>query len=152
MTDERTLHLLPRDALKYLIRDAITRGNDPEYVDEILETKGYHFTSRQQGVWKNYTNLVFDAANLDLFPPGSDDETDFFRTFEVEGHRAGRRWFKERLIFGRGQRVGREFLYNQRVYYLPVGSLLEEKHTELRRLQGEERKITHKKEGKVKIL
>jgi hypothetical protein len=148
----RHLHMMPRDALRFIINDAIDHGDDQDYIDEILETGGYEFTSRKQGIWGNYRSLVIDAANLSVFPRGGPDEAEFLRVYEVEGRRAAAVWFRGRFKVKLVERVtkrGNYSHYLHRVAYFPVGSKLAEQRSER---QPPGLRKHHKKDGKVKLL
>lgn len=141
------LHMVVRDALRFIVKDAIERGDHPDYVDEILETGGYEITTRKRGIGRTYTGLVIDAANFEVFPHGCADEAEFFRVYEVEGREAAAEWFHKRLP-SKGAYPGpsgRE--WRRRIYYVPTGTLLAERH----KVQ-EAGSPRYKKDGKVRFL
>lgn len=143
------LHMVVRDALRYIVKDSIERGNDPEFVEEILDTGGYEITTKTRGIGATYSRLVIDAANLEVFPREGPDEAEFFRVYEVDGREAAAEWFRQRLPF-KPARLGPDGrLWRRRLYYVPVDSLLAEQHLSK---QASSPAGRYKKDGKVRFL
>lgn len=154
MEPEQTkLHLLPRDAMKEIIRRCIESGNDEEFVEEILEASGFEvMTSRKHGgaVWK-LTYLITDAANLELFPRGSLDEAAFLRVYEIEGHMAAKTWMSKHLRCLSTSNLPVNRAWKQRLLYLPVDSLLEARYRD-KKLKPKRGAVKRHGEERMKLL
>lgn len=117
-----------RAAMRQIIANCIERGNDPDFVDALLEQKGFEVYSYGP-LWRAFTDLERDGANGELYPdPSGPDAVAFLEVYESEGRAAARKWLNRRFrTEAPAEKIkGRKWgIY--RAFYVPVGSLIEER-------------------------
>lgn len=120
--DETRIHMLPRDALREVIRMCIEGKDNDTFIEAVQEHDGFQIISSGP-LFKFIHWLVVDNANGRVFPPNCPDRAEVTRIYEVQGFAAAKNWFYERFRFHVTTR--RRKNYVTRVVYLPPGSKLE---------------------------
>ena len=120
--DETRIHMLPRDALREVIRMCVENKDNDTFIEAVQEHDGFEIISASP-LFKLLHWLVVDNANGRVFHPGCPDHAEVTRIFEVQGSRAAKNWFYERFHFHVTSRRRKTIV--TRVVYLPPGSKLE---------------------------
>lgn len=124
--DETRIHLMPRQALREVMRMCIENKDNDTFIEAVQEHDGFEIVS--MGPLFMFTELlVVDCANGRLFETDCPDKAELTRVYEVQGNKAAKNWLYERFRF---HVVGRRRKnYVTRVVYLPPGSKLEAAYT-----------------------
>lgn len=128
MTDN-VVHMTTKAALKEIMRLCIEHGDEDDFVARMEEEGGFEVFTRF-ALWRSMDRLTAEAANGELFPPGTVDAAAFQRMYDIEGHSRARSWLAKRfkstaLAPVSGRRADGN---TTRVVYLAVGSKLEAAH------------------------
>jgi hypothetical protein len=124
--DETRIHLMPRQALREVMRMCIENKDNDTFIEAVREHDGFEIVSMAP-LFKFIEFLVVDNANGRLFETDCPDKVEVTRVYEVQGFRAAKNWLYERFRFHVTGRRRKNFV--TRVVYLPPGSKLEAAYT-----------------------